>query len=237
MIPGLSIERRVKMKKLLVFLVIMFLLAAMGFTAFASGGSDDGPGHDMYDDKGGNRNSSDDGPNHDINDDKGGSSGFDSLEDYRERLSKSWQDDDLRLELMKKVVELRHMSGDHSIPVFIDGKEVKFDVPPVIKAGRTLIPVRAVTTALGAQVDWDDSEPNIVKITKLVMDSNGDEILKVIVIDLYTEKVTVNGTLTSLDVPPMLEDNRTMVPIRFVAETFNMKIDWNNYIKGIVVDK
>ena len=38
----------------------------------------------------------------------------------------------------------------------VNGKNVKLDAPPMIIDGRTLVPVRAISEALGCEVDWDD---------------------------------------------------------------------------------
>lgn len=230
------------MKNSMVILITILVISLMGFTAFASNGDssvdDDNPAtHDLNDDNGGDSTTSDGSITHDRSDDNGGTSNAVLLEDYRQLLNLNRDNLELRVGLMKKIVDLKKLSGDDSICAFIDGNEVEFDVPPVIKSNRTLIPIRAITTALGAQVGWDPSEPNIVNITKTVMDATGREVIKVIIIDLDTQKVTVNGVATELDVPPMLIGNRTMVPVRFVAETFNMEINWDTNVGGIVIDR
>jgi len=230
------------MKQLFVILISILVIAFMGFTAFASNGDSNrvdnnaatqaisnGEGEDIT--------SSDESitPNpNDYND----RVGYDVLlDDYRQLLEATRDNVELRHEIMKKIVVLKKLSGDDAISAFIDGKEVGFDVPPVIRSNRTLIPVRAVTTALGAQVDWDSSEPNIIKITKTVVDTTGNNVPKVIMINLDTEAVTINGASVELDVPPMLIENRTMVPVRFIAESFNMKIDWDHYVGAIVINR
>ena len=39
-----------------------------------------------------------------------------------------------------------------------------------------------------------------------------------------------------LDVKPQVISNRTFVPIRFIAEAFGMKVDWDEDLDGVVVD-
>jgi hypothetical protein len=101
--------------------------------------------------------------------------------------------------------------------VKVKGNHVKFDVPPVIKEGRTLIPVRAITEGLGAKVEWD-AETSTITITK------GDA---VIVLVLGSNEVYVNGDLVIIDVPAGLINNRTFVPIRFIAQTLGEKVKYN----------
>jgi hypothetical protein len=104
----------------------------------------------------------------------------------------------------------------------VRGKKINFDVPPVIKEGRTLVPVRAIAESLGAIVNFD-STTNTVTITK---DS------KTIQIVLGQTKVYVNGQEVTLDVPAESISNRTFVPIRFIAQTLGniVKYDDNGNI-------
>ncbi|MGB9679495.1 MAG: copper amine oxidase N-terminal domain-containing protein, partial [Thermoanaerobacteraceae bacterium] len=90
--------------------------------------------------------------------------------------------------------------------VKIKGVEVKFDVPPVIKDGHVLIPVRAITNGIGAKLDYD-KDANIVTITK------GDI---TIVFDFNTSKVYVNGKEVVLETEAEIINGRTLVPIRFI---------------------
>jgi len=100
--------------------------------------------------------------------------------------------------------------------VFSNGKRLDFDVPPVIKEGRTLIPLRAVAEALGAKVDWDSNK-------RLVLINKGD-----ININLYidSKEAQVGDKKVSLDVPAQIYNNRTLVPLRFIAEALKAKVDY-----------
>ncbi len=99
----------------------------------------------------------------------------------------------------------------------VRGMNLKFDVPPVIKEGRTLIPVRAVMNGLGAQVEWNGE-------TKTVTITRGD---KVIVLNLATGETTVNGEVITIDVPAQTINNRTFVPLRFIAQTLGEPVNYD----------
>jgi len=104
-----------------------------------------------------------------------------------------------------------------TIPVIIDGKEVKSDVPPVLVQNRTLVPIRVVSESLGAQVVWQD--PDI-----LIQKDNID--LK---LTLKSKTAYKNGTaMPALEVAPFLKNNRTMVPLRFIAEALNVDISYED---------
>lgn len=101
--------------------------------------------------------------------------------------------------------------------VYIQGRKIKFDAPPVIKDNRTLIPVRAITEGLGATVDWDSA-------TKTVTISRDDTVIE---LTLGSYEVIVNGEVYTLDVPAQLKSNRTFVPLRFVSQILNEQVDYN----------
>ncbi len=99
----------------------------------------------------------------------------------------------------------------------VKGNNLKLDVPPVIKEGRTLIPVRAVSQGLGADVVWD-ADSKTITITR------GD--VKVVLV-LDKAEYWVNGQVKTLDVPAQLVSNRTFVPLRFIAEALGEKVAYD----------
>lgn len=47
------------------------------------------------------------------------------------------------------------------IKVFLSGRQVEFDVPPIVDKGGILVPARAIFEALGATVDWDPDRETV----------------------------------------------------------------------------
>jgi len=139
-------------------------------------------------------------------------------------------DDEARDELLDEIAASKKEENDDSVDTFIDGEAVDFDkydgIKPIIENGRALVPVRAVTEAYGATVEWDEETKNIT-ITK-------DE--TVIVLQIGSLTATVNGEDKELDVAPVIHKGRTLVPIRFVAEAFELSVDWDNDSRTIVVE-
>ena len=120
------------------------------------------------------------------------------------------------------IEEIKQMFGASieldDIQIYINGIGVYFpDAKPQLIADRTLIPVRIVAEQLGATVDWDEASQKVT-ITK-------DDLS--IVLFINNQTVYVNGVAQTLDVPAMVISDRTMVPFRFIFETFNMDVDWS----------
>ncbi|MGI6588097.1 MAG: copper amine oxidase N-terminal domain-containing protein [Peptococcia bacterium] len=99
----------------------------------------------------------------------------------------------------------------------VRGRYLKYDVPPVIKEGRTLIPVRAIMNGLGAKVDWDKEK----KIVTIKQDKQE------VIFKLDVNEVLVNGKTVTIDMPAQLICNRTFVPLRFLSETLGEKVNYD----------
>lgn len=122
------------------------------------------------------------------------------------------------------------VSAHPPIEVYVDGQAVSFDQAPVIIDDRTLVPMRAIFKSLGSQVTW--SEP-----TKTITSTKGSDtvVLKIGETGLYK-----NGQLVyTMDVPARIISDRTMVPIRAIAESFDADVSWDpvGYVITILSDE
>ncbi|MGB9792824.1 MAG: copper amine oxidase N-terminal domain-containing protein, partial [Thermacetogeniaceae bacterium] len=126
-------------------------------------------------------------------------------------------------ESYKELGKIYRQRGDKVPKVFCDGNELKPDVPPVIKEGRTLIPVRAIAQALGATVQWNEKE-------RTVLIAKGDVTIK---IQVDNRVAFVNGKRVELDVPAKNISNRVFVPLRFISQALKAKVDY--YPEGQIV--
>lgn len=107
-------------------------------------------------------------------------------------------------------------------PITVYVNKVKVDFPdqePYVDInGRTLVPVRFVSEALGANVDWDGNQQTVT-ITK---DQNK------IVLTINKKTIIVNGIEKAMDTAAVATDQgRTMVPVRFVSEALGQPVGWD----------
>lgn len=113
-----------------------------------------------------------------------------------------------------------------NISVTVNGKPVIFpDQQPVIQNDRTLVPLRGVFEALGAEVEWNDE-------TKTVKSVKGDINIS---LSIGSDKLYVNDKETVIDVPAQIINDRTMIPLRTVAESFECKTDWDAAAKNVII--
>lgn len=111
------------------------------------------------------------------------------------------------------------------ISVHMDGFQLLFDVPPMIENGRTLVPIRRIVEAMGGTVDW--YEGGYIDIMK-----DGRHIY----LAIDTPAALVDEKPVDLDVPPRIINGRTLVPLRFVAETFGLNVAWDEKTQSIYLD-
>lgn len=96
---------------------------------------------------------------------------------------------------------------------------------PVIVKGRTLLPIRALIETMGGTVGWDG---NANKVTIKLKNTS-------ISLVIGKNQATVNGKNKSLDVPPQLIKDRTMVPLRFVTEALGAQVEWNGDTETVTI--
>ena len=101
-----------------------------------------------------------------------------------------------------------------------NGVAKKMDVAPEIVKDRTMVPLRFVAEALGAKVDWDGA--NMTAIVEL---------------DGVTLKVKIGELAPGMDVPAVLINDRTVVPLRYISEMLGCQVDWNQDTQTIDITK
>lgn len=124
-------------------------------------------------------------------------------------------------------------AAGQGIAVEVNGKILEIDVAPFIEDGRTLVPLRGVMEALGAQVEYD-AQSRIIKVAA----ENITIELKV-GSDLAKVTRTVDGTPAEenikLDVPATIAQGRTFIPVRFMAETLGFEVNWDSERQTVVI--
>jgi len=109
--------------------------------------------------------------------------------------------------------------------VTVNGEIVQFpDQQPVIENGRTLVPLRFVSEALGCKVTWENNTAGVKR--------GGVDIA----MSIGSKTPVVNGNTKTLDAPAKLTNGRTMVPLRFVSECLGAKVDWDKENRLVVIN-
>ena len=109
--------------------------------------------------------------------------------------------------------------ADNEVVVIDPSNEL---ITPFVQNNRTLVPVRFIAEAFGAEVSWDQS-------TQTATISADGRIIK---IAIYSTEMTVDGTIVQLDVPAMTSGDRTFIPVRALAEALGKEVFYDS---GLIV--
>jgi len=107
----------------------------------------------------------------------------------------------------------------------VNGKATTLEQGAVIKNGRTLVPLRFITEAMGATLVWD-AATRTANIT--LLDNK-------IALTIDKTVAKVNGYDVMLDAPAAIINSKTVVPMRFVAESMGATTVWNATLKKVTV--
>ena len=121
-------------------------------------------------------------------------------------------------------------SANEGIRVYLDGELLNFEVPPMVKDERTLVPMRTIFEKLGATVEWEQTTQT-AKATKDSI-SVGITIGSGKMMRIDSDKAEVYN----LDVPAMAVNGRTLIPLRAVSEAFLCEVEWDGRDKTIYID-
>ncbi len=138
-------------------------------------------------------------------------------------------------EMLEKGV---HIMGRERL--MVNGRPFQSDqseLPPVLKEGRVLVPVRAISNALGAEVEWCDGKGENGEEGERTVTITRDETVVVLYVDPNEEEGTKlifkvcedggeNFTAYELDVSAQIFQNRVFVPIRFVAAALGAEVGY-----------
>ncbi len=114
------------------------------------------------------------------------------------------------------------------IALEVNGQVVRADVPPSLKNGRVMVPLRWVAEALQADVQWDGDKRAVLIDTsaKRVTGKEGRDI-----------GLWVEGRKLAPDVPPIVQKGRTLVSVRVIAEALGAEVQWDAKERKVVVTR
>lgn len=101
--------------------------------------------------------------------------------------------------------------------VYLNGQPLATEIAPITREGRTLVPMRDIFEALGAQVVYNPATRGIVATRGTTN----------IGLQIGARLAYVNNQRVQLDEAPAVVFNRTLVPLRFVSEALGATVSYN----------
>jgi hypothetical protein len=103
-----------------------------------------------------------------------------------------------------------------------NGVHTLLEVAPFITDGRTMVPFRAIATALGAEVDWEEPTRTVIFLR-----------------DGITRRLPVGTPLLNqvgeYMGTPVIVDGRTLVPLQYVSVAFGAEVRWDPVARAIYI--
>ena len=112
----------------------------------------------------------------------------------------------------------------------VDGETVKIDDDnsvPIIENDTTLLPIRGVAEAIGAEVDYYDA-------TKTVSLTNDETEVNM---KLGSREIEINGSFQLMSVEAKTVNDRTLIPLRAATEALGCDVSWDGDNQTILLTR
>ena len=118
-------------------------------------------------------------------------------------------------------------SASNEISLVINNTKVECEVPPIISNDRTLVPVRVLFEYYDAKVSWNESLRQVMVISGTT----------VMIFNIDSKIMYLNGAVHTLDAAPVIVNDRTLVPVRFISENLGYIVKWDGLSRTVSVSK
>lgn len=113
----------------------------------------------------------------------------------------------------------------NEIKIVVNGKEIKSETPAYIESGRTMVPLRFISEALGEKVEWEADTRTVII---------GDDKASLII---DSKEIKSKDKTIQIDSPAVIKDSRTFVPLRAISEILGAKVDWKASTRTVEINK
>lgn len=112
-----------------------------------------------------------------------------------------------------------------NITVVYNGEMLWFDAPPQMVNDRVLVPMRTIFETIGAEVEWDEE-------TQSVKAFDGKTVVSFSIGDKF---IYTNGNKVELDSEIIKANDRTLIPVRAIAESFDNNVFWSSSLNRVLI--
>lgn len=120
-------------------------------------------------------------------------------------------------------------TASSNLEIVLDGENVTALATPIIKDGRTLVPIRSILEKMGAKVDWD-GDTRTIEVSK-----DG----KVVVLKVDSRLVKYKDgkeVYTLSDVAPIIVGNKAYAPLRLITNAIGVDIQFDDATNTVKID-
>jgi len=118
------------------------------------------------------------------------------------------------------------------VDVYVNGVKLVAYQPAIIINGRTMVPLRAICEALKCEVSWNPTTRTAQIQNELTIISVQIDNYKISKVDRTNQS---NIEVIEIDVPPIIYNNSTLVPVRAISESMRARVDWDGTLRRVDV--
>ena len=123
-------------------------------------------------------------------------------------------------------LSVNHAHAYSDVSIYIEnGSNQYYNNEGVIENGTTLVPLRGIFEALGANVQWNQKDQTIDAIK-----GNTTIWLKI-----GSKTAKVNGKAVTISVPAKVKEGRTLVPLRFISQSLGETVHWDSSTRTVTI--
>ena len=127
--------------------------------------------------------------------------------------------------LLNATIHFVDKQSNNQISIVINGKRLNFSQAPYMANNTTMVPMRVIFEALGADVNYDSASQKITA-------TKGDTVIELVLGQKTAKK---NGESIALDAAAVTKNGNTMVPLRFVAEALQAQVNWDGATQTVSI--
>ncbi|GGA13072.1 hypothetical protein GCM10008018_67570 [Paenibacillus marchantiophytorum] len=113
----------------------------------------------------------------------------------------------------------------NDVTATVNGQKMTLSAPPVLLNNTTMVPLRFIADALKTDLTWNTEDQSIA--LKYADHS--------IILSIDSRIVSIDNQSKTLEQPAVIMNSTTLVPLRFIAESFNQTVAYNNQTKSIII--
>lgn len=127
--------------------------------------------------------------------------------------------------------EVAARAADVPISVVVAGKELQTANKPVLKNNKTYVPMRDITDAMGAKLDWNNK-------TQTATVTLGD---RVVSFTIGAKTMVINGKSVAVETPAYLQkvgkENKTYLPLAALSDGLGFQVVYRGTLKTAFINK
>jgi uncharacterized secreted protein with C-terminal beta-propeller domain len=120
-------------------------------------------------------------------------------------------------------------AAQSDIQIVVRGTDLALSTPAFIESGKTVVPLREIAEALGAEVGYDTGANGKQTVTLKRADRTA-------ALMIGSAQMTANGKPVRLDAPARLLGAVTMVPLRALSEALGAVVTWDSVKRIVTID-